>query len=55
MNTAGRILIGIQNGKVATEIRFGKITQAEISMLITTLDLIKDNLKIKFRRGVKTQ
>lgn len=53
METEAKIGIGVRNGKVGTRVQIGKLTQAELSMLITHLELIKDDLKMKFRMGIK--
>ena len=51
--TQAKIGVGIQNGQLATRIQIGKITQAEVAMLIVHLDIIKDDLKNRFKMGVK--
>ena len=51
--TEAKILIGLQNGKIGISVQIGKITQAELAMIITHLELIKDDLKLRFTKGVK--
>ena len=53
METAAKIGIGLKNGKIGIRVQMGNITQAELAMLIEHLDAIRDDLKLKFRRGIK--
>ncbi len=53
MNTEAKILIGVKNGKLMAEVQIGKLTQAEVSILFLQLDLIKDDLKERYKRGIR--
>ena len=49
----GKIAIVIKNGKVATHVKIGEITQDELSMLITNLELIRLDLLLSYRKSLK--
>lgn len=53
-NTGAKIGIGVKNGRVLMKVQIGKLNQAELSMLITHLELLKDDLKLNYRKSVKT-
>ena len=51
----GEIRIGIvlKDGKVLTETEIQEANQYELSMILSHLDLIKDDIKKTFKAGVK--
>lgn len=49
----GKIAIAVKNGKVAIRIKIGGITQDELAMLITNLELIKLDFLSSYRKSIR--
>lgn len=53
METSAKIGIAVKNGNIGVRVQLQNLTQAEVAMLITHLELIKDDLKLRFIKGIK--
>ena len=53
METSAKIGLGVKNGKIGMRVQLGALTQAEVAMLIEHLDIIRDDLKLRFRKRIK--
>lgn len=49
----GKIIVAIKNGRVAIRVKIGNITQDELGMLITNLELLKLNFLSTYRKSIK--
>ncbi len=52
-NSMGKIALLLENGKIAMKVDIKKISQAELSMLISHLEVIKNTLLGKYAQGLK--
>ncbi len=48
-----KIAIMLKNGKIIVRSELKEVSQAELAMLIMHLELLRDELKLNFRKGVK--
>ena len=53
IDTEAKIGIALKNGNILARVQIGKINQAELAMLINHLEIVRDDLKLKFRKGIK--
>ncbi len=53
METSAKIVLGAKNGKIGMSVQIEQLTQAETAMLIEHLDIIRDDLKMKYRASIK--
>lgn len=53
MTTEAKIAIMVQNGKIVVKSQIKRLSQAEIAMLVLHLGLLRDDLKLKFAKGVR--
>ncbi len=51
----GNVKIGImlKNGKIAIKSQLRNVSQSEIALLIIHLELLRDDLKSNFKKGVR--
>lgn len=51
----GNVKIGImlKNGKIAIKSQLREVSQLELSLLLTHIELLRDELKSNFKTGVK--
>ncbi len=48
-----RIAIVLNDGKIAIKSQIKSLSQAELSLLIIYIDLLRDDLKELFKKGIK--
>ena len=53
MEQGGKIAIIVNGGKVAIRVKMGNLTQDELAMLITNLELLRLDLLNSYRKSIK--
>ena len=51
-NREAKIAIMLKDGKLAVKSQIKSLSQAELSLLITSLNILSDDLKELFKKGV---
>jgi len=53
MKSEAKIGILVQNGRIAIKSEIKGLSQAELALLIVQIELLRDDLKSKFGKGVR--